>query len=261
MAIKKKKNRMLFSTPQLFHKMTNHLQNSSWMIDRLLPHHCPICFQQTWQKGLCADCWQHMAFIHPPYCDRCGKPLHAHGLVPVCGRCWQDKSPKGRTRSTIHYDDMARRLILPLKHGDRLDLVPLIARFMMPAFDELASDNHLIVPIPSHLWRRVKRRYNQSTELARHLCYLSRHEAHLTTTLLTRTRYTPSLARHNAVKRHKILKHAFAVSRTACPDLSHHPILLIDDVITTGATMEAAAHALRKAGARQIDKLSFARVL
>ena len=202
-----------------------------------------------------------MAFIYPPYCDACGKPLHTPSIVKICGNCVQDKSPKSRTRSTLHYDEAARQLILPFKHGDRLELAPLIANLMLPAFQELITDEHIIVPIPLHLWRRLKRRYNQSTEIARHLCYLTGRQSQLSTTLLQRAQHTASLARHNAKKRQLILKDAFIVKDTKGIDLSKRPILLIDDVITTGATMDTASHALRKKGVRQIDRLSFARIL
>lgn len=245
----------------LLQRIAHHLHAHSWLLDRLLPHHCPICSIEIWQKGLCAACWQKLAFIHPPFCDSCGKPLHIHGLVPICGRCLDETPQQGRIRSTIYYDDMARALLLPFKHGDRLDLAPLLARLMMPAFEELITDDHLIIPIPLHLWRRLKRRYNQSTEIARHLCHLTDRQAQLSTTLLRRAHHTPSLARHNARKRQIILKDAFSTHLPAHIELTSRPILLIDDVMTTGATMQAAAQALRKAGAKQIDTLSFARVL
>ena len=258
--IKNKKLKQLI--PQVgLRKLKRQLHIPSWLLDRVLPHHCPICFVEIGQNGLCADCWQRLAFITDPYCKKCGKPLHAHGLVQLCGACLQDKSHLCRTRSAIHYDDMARALILPFKHGDRLDLAPLIARFMRPAFEELVTDDHLILPIPLHLWRRIGRRYNQSAEIARHLTFLTNREAQLSTTLLRRAHYTPSLAKHNARKRQAILKDAFCVTLPAGIDLSKRPILLIDDVITTGATMHAASLALRKAGARHIDQLSFARIL
>ena len=258
--IKNKKLKQLM--PQIgFKKMTLPNHSASWLLDRLLPHHCPICFIEIWQNGLCSDCWQQLAFITEPYCDKCGKPLHTHGLVAICAPCLQDTSQLCRIRSAIHYDDMARALILPFKHGDRLDLAPLIARFMRPAFDALVTDDHLILPIPLHLWRRVKRRYNQSAEIARHLTSLSNTKAQLSTTILRRAHHTPSLAKHNARKRQLILKNAFSVTLPVGMDLSKRPILLIDDVITTGATMQAASLALRKSGARQIDQLSFARIL
>ena len=132
---------------------------------------------------------------------------------------------------------------------------------MRPAFDELVTDDHLILPIPLHLWRRAKRRYNQSAEIARHLTSLSNTKAQLSTSILRRAHHTPSLAKHNARKRQLILKNAFSVTLPVGMDLSKRPILLRDDVITTGATMQVASLALRKSGARQIDQLSFARIL
>ena len=260
MLIKKNKKLKRHLLSMRFMKITNHLY-SSWLLDRVLPHHCPICFVEIWQNGLCSDCWQQLAFITAPYCDRCGKPLHSHGLVTICASCLDHKSPLGCIRSVIHYDDMARALILPFKHGDRLDLAPLIARFMRPAFDELVTDDHLLLPIPLHLRRRLKRRYNQSAEIARHLVHLTDRKTQLSTTILRRAHHTPSLAKHNARKRQPILKNAFSVTLPSDMDLSKRPILLIDDVITTGATMQAATLALRKKGARQIDQLSFARIL
>ena len=244
----------------LLQRIAHHLHAHSWLLDRLLPHHCPICSIEIWQKGLCAACWQKLAFIHPPFCDSCGKPLHIYGLVPICGRCWMRR---------LNKDVSVQPSIMMIWHVRcycRLNMVsltfaPLLARLMMPTFEELITDDHLIIPIPLHLWRRLKRRYNQSTEIARHLCHLTDRQAQLSTTLLRRAHHTPSLARHNARKRQIILKDAFSTHLPAHIELTSRPILLIDDVMTTGATMQAAAQALRKAGAKQIDTLSFARVL
>lgn len=164
-------------------------------------------------------------------------------------------------RSILRYDDASKGLILPFKHAGRLELTPLMARMMQAQFATLIGDETLIMPIPLHFTRRAYRRYNQSAELARDLCVLESRRHQLDVTSLYRRKATRPLARHNKTRRQAILRHAFAVRQGATPLIKERPILLIDDVMTTGQTTFHAAKTLLQAGSGPVSCLTFARVL
>lgn len=164
-------------------------------------------------------------------------------------------------RAILRYDDASKGLILPFKHAGRLELTGLMAHMMQAQFAALVDDQTLIMPIPLHFTRRAYRRYNQSAELARALCTLESRRHQLDMTSLYRRKATRPLARHNKAKRQTILRHAFAVRDKAQPHIKDRPILLIDDVMTTGQTTFYAAKTLIKSGSGPVSCLTFARVL
>lgn len=238
------------------------LPNISGYLDRLLPHYCPICDDEIMHKGLCPICWSQLTFLSHTGCQLCGRPL-IQSLIPNprCGACHQKPSRLRYRRAVLQYDEMSRKLILPLKYGDRLYLAPIMAEMMRAQFDKLITDHHLIMPIPLHFTRRLSRSFNQSAELARWLCTLSGRRAQLDLTSLYRGKATRRLGRYNAAKRQRILRGAFAIRRGHEPMIKDKAVLLIDDVMTTGQTFEVAAKALLKSGVSDVDGLSFARVL
>ena len=164
-------------------------------------------------------------------------------------------------RAIVAYNDASKALILPFKPASRLDLTPLIAQMMLPQFERLVGDKTLVMPIPLHFTRRLYRRYNQSAEIARALCIRANKAAQLDVISLYRRKATSSLAHHNKSKRDNILRHAFAIRDPSGTKLEGRPILLIDDVMTTGRTAHHAAKCLLAHGAGPIDCLTFARVL
>ena len=236
------------------------------LLNRLVPHHCPICVTQVTDYGLCAACWSRLHFITDPICQICGRPLPESCPTPqLCGACLmasgrkRSAKPLGYQRAIVRYDDASKALVLPFKHASRPDLTALLAGMMQAQFHQLASDETIIMPVPLHITRRLYRRYNQSAELARHLCYKSGRLAQLDVTSLTRRKATRPLARFNKAKRQAILANAFALR--APVDFKGRPILLSDDVMTTGQTYQSIARLLAKSGARKIDCLTFARVV
>ena len=231
-------------------------------LNRLVPHHCPICDSQIMSAGLCGTCWSQLCFIQAPICTSCGRPLiSATSPQQHCGKCLTAPNPVTRMRSILRYDDASKGLILPFKHAGRLELTSLMARMMQAQFATLIDDETLIMPIPLHFTRRAYRRYNQSAELARELCTLESRPHQLDMTSLYRRKATRSLARHNKTKRQAILRHAFAIRDRAIPLIKDRPILLIDDVMTTGQTSFHAAKTLLKAGSGPVYCLTIARVL
>ena len=245
---------------------------ASRLLNRLLPHHCPICDEIRLSYGLCEACWTGLSLIADPVCDACGRPFAAHHLgLPhnrpdkthhrLCGACLKQPPACRRQRAILRYDETSKALILPFKHGSRLDYTPLFAQMMQPAFSQIITDCHLILPVPLHLTRRLYRRYNQSAELARQLCQLTKRQEQLDMSICYRRKKTKSLARHNYAQRQKILKRAFALSDHGRERIKGRPILVIDDVMTTGQTLHEIALCLKQGGASDVDSLTLARIL
>jgi ComF family protein len=225
----------------------------------LLPHQCVMCRQFADTTGLCASCWDGLTPIAAPMCARCGLPL-GHTLAdPLCASCWTDPPPLVAIRACFHYADSARELILHYKHGDRLQLTPLLARLGARLFVELATDTSLVIPVPLHRRRYFRRRYNQAAEWARCLCHQT-GIGHFAPEMLIRQRAAQSqggLSRH---QRQRNIAGALAVPPPAGSRLSGRPVLLIDDVMTTGATLTEAAQRLINAGSGPVSALVLARV-
>jgi ComF family protein len=156
------------------------------------------------------------------------------------------------------YDDFSRGLVLRFKHGDRLDPAPAFARWMTRAGSELLDGAHMIAPVPLHWTRLLSRRYNQSAILARQIA--RNGGPAFVPDLLLRTRRTPSQGAMNRKERAANVKGAFAVSSRHEISVKGQRIVLVDDVLTTGATAGHCARALKRAGAERVDVLTLARV-
>ena len=228
------------------------------LADTLLPRLCPDCSAPLAGSGLCGQCWSGLQAIEDPLCRCCGRGLPHQLPDNLCLACHLNPPPLGRIRAVYLYNEASRRLILAFKHGDRLDLGPVIAQLLAAAFGRLVEPGMLVLPIPLHRSRYFKRRYNQSAELARLLCVSpSGQGVRPAPGLLRRVRATRQMGGLGPTARARNVKNAFTLSR---PLLAGQPILLIDDVMTTGATLHEAARCLKKAGAGQVDALVFARV-
>ncbi|WP_254424232.1 ComF family protein [Thalassospira marina] len=184
-----------------------------------------------------------------------------YGRGALCGPCLRHIPPYDRARAALIYDDGSRDYVLRYKHGDRTDLTPLLARWMMQAGQDYWRDANLLVPVPLHRSRLLMRRYNQSGLLA---AALSRQTGiEFAPDLITRKRKTRSLAGLGRASRQREVQGAFAVSdrRAAKYRLDGAKVVLVDDVLTTGATAAACARALKRAGAMQVDLITIARVV
>jgi ComF family protein len=231
------------------------------LLDLLLPPRCLACGAVVAAEALlCAACWPRVAFLAPPFCACCGLPFaHEQGPGALCGGCAGRAPSFQRARAVFRYDEASRGLILAFKHGDRLDAVPAFARWLSAAGAELLAEAALLVPVPLHRRRLFQRRYNQAALLAQALGRSS--GLPVATRLLLRRRNTPSQGHLNPAQRRRNVAGAFAVAPGAEARLAGLRVLLVDDVLTTGATLEAAARALIAAGAAQVDCLTLARVV
>lgn len=231
-------------------------------LDLLYPPLCVGCRSQVAEPGsLCAACWQNIDFLDGPGCVCCGLPFDLDpGGETLCAACLADPPSFDRARAVMRYDDKSRGPILAFKHGDRLDLVPGFARWLRRAGRQLLDDTDVIVPVPLHARRLWSRRYNQAAELSRALGKMS--EKPVDATLLIRTRATPSQgAMPSATARRRNMRGAFQVPASRVEAVTNRSVLLIDDVLTTGATVDACARVLKRAGATKVHVLALARVV
>jgi ComF family protein len=247
-----------------FAHLTQHARTiGGAALDWVLPPRCAGCgIIVGGGAGFCADCWQQLHFIGEPACARCERPFgQAQGEGALCGACLADPPRWDRGRAALRYGPLPRALILRLKYGRRVTLARLAARLMAPKLPPATPDEPpwLLVPVPLHRWRLWQRGFNQSAEIARHLAAATGHV--LLPDALLRTRSTPSLRGLGRTARSKAVRGAFAIHPNRAAALRGAHIVLIDDVWTSGATADACARTLRKAGAARIELLVLARVL
>jgi ComF family protein len=230
------------------------------ILDLLFPPLCIACREPVGEAhGFCPACWSAITFLDGPVCACCGTPFPVDpGDSTLCAACLARPPAYDQARAILAYDESSRGPILALKHADRLDLVPGFARWLERSGASLLSGADIIVPVPLHRWRLWRRRYNQAAELARALA--RRSAKPFAPLVLTRVRPTPRQGMMvSARARRRNVLGAFRV-----PDsdmVAGRNILLIDDVLTTGATAEAAAKALKRAGAAKVSVLALARVV
>lgn len=231
------------------------------VLQLIFPPQCLLCgdlVQDT--GGLCGPCWRDTPFILGLSCDQCGIPMIGletpHAVT--CDDCRDRPRAWRHGRSVMQYEDGGRRLVLGLKHADRLDLAPALAGWMAPRAAGLLTEDTLIAPVPAH-WRRLfARRYNPAAVLANALARAV--ERPVCPDLLTRTRRTETQDAKGAEARYANVDGAFSVTPRHRAGLAGRDVLLVDDVMTSGATLDACAQTCLAVGARQVCVIALARV-
>jgi ComF family protein len=205
---------------------------------------------------VCGRCWSRIILITPPVCQTCGDPLPSWRTTNLdtqrCPRCRRRSGPVTCSRAIGAYDGTLRAIVHALKYDGRRSLARPLAVLLSDQGEAVLSGADVAVPVPLHRSRKRARGFNQAAEIARHLPIPAKD-------LLRRVRATPSQTGLPAAQRHANVRHAFAMGRRA--RLHNRVVVLIDDVSTTGATLEACARVLRDAGAREVRALTIARVV
>jgi len=235
-------------------------------LDLLYPPVCLACRRAIGEHGgLCPNCWSAMRFIERPYCERLGTPFETDLASGESGRiisaaALADPPVFTRARALARFEDgPARTLVHRLKYGDRGELAEPMGRWMARAGAELLGEADLLVPVPLHRLRLAHRRFNQSAALARTISAIS--GVPLKSDLLTRVKPTPPQVGLTRRLRAMNVQGAFQVAPERRIELADRRVVLVDDVMTSGATMNAAARILLRAGAKQVDALVFARTV
>jgi ComF family protein len=218
------------------------------------------CREPVEGEGVCSACWAKLSFIAPPFCPRLGIPfVYDPGPEMLSMEAIANPPAYARARAAVRYDDVARTLVHALKYQDRTDLAPAMGRWMARAGRELLDDADVLVPVPLHWRRGWSRRYNQSGALARSI--ERQTGVAVAPEALRRVRRTEQQIGLSRPQRASNVQGAFKVA----PDRQHviagRRVLLIDDVLTSGATVDACARALLRARAASVDVLVFARVV
>jgi len=243
------------------------------IIDFVLPPRCAVTGEIVDIPGtLSASSWSKIRFIDRPFCSCCGLPfdfttedMPGNENGTLCGGCLDAPPEFDRARSVFVYEGAGREMVLAFKHGDRLDLTPNFTGWLMRTGGALIGESDIVLPVPLHRQRLFQRRYNQSAVLARALALENKkaggRKMVFDPFILQRIRKTPPQKGLNKTERQKNMQSAFAVSPEKAAIIKNKNLLLIDDVYTSGATLNACTKALKKSGAGSVFVLTLARVL
>lgn len=231
-------------------------------VSLIYPSACVSCGAQVQDDfGLCGQCWSKTEFISGASCDSCGCSLPGHALDGernLCDGCLSDPPPWSRGRAALAYQGQGKRLVLALKHGDRTDLARPAAGWLQKAGQDLLRNDPLLVPVPLHWSRLLRRGYNQAALLAQALALRGNWDC--CPNALLRSKMTPSLDHKSRKDRQTLLSDAIRVNPRQAARLTGRKIILIDDVMTSGATLRACTAACQAAEARDVHVLVLARV-
>lgn len=230
-------------------------------LDMLLPPRCIACGAVVDAPGaLCPGCWRAVVFLQAPHCACCGLPFdYDVGPDARCGACLRAPPAFDRARAAIAYDDASRSLVLGFKHGDETHAARAFGGWLARAAGPLAVGADMIVPVPLYRWRLWRRRYNQAALLAHALG--RQVGVPVVPDLLIRHRATPSQGGLGRSGRQRNVRGAFAVRSAGAGRIRGARVILVDDVLTTGATVAECARVLRRQGAATVDVVTLARVL
>ena len=228
-------------------------------LDIALPRLCAVCREPVEGEGLCASCWSKRSFITRPYCERLGIPfVYDPGPGILSMEAIADPPAYNRARAAVRFDEISRVLVHALKYGDRLDLAPMMGRWISRAGGEVLAEADALVPVPLH-WRRLwTRRFNQSAMLAAAVSAAS--GVPMVTDALKRVKATVQQVGLSRSERAANVQGAFRVPEQGKAAVVGRRLIVLDDVLTSGVTVEGCARALLRAGASNVDVLVFARV-
>jgi ComF family protein len=228
-------------------------------LDIALPPLCAACRQTVRGRGLCSSCWSKLSFITRPYCERLGIPfVYDPGPGILSMEAIADPPAYQRARAAVRFDEISRALVHALKYGDRLDLAPMMGRWISHAGGELLAETDALVAVPLHWRRQWARRFNQSAMLA--AAVSAESGVPVAAGALKRVKATAQQVGLTRSERAANVQGAFRVPDEAKAYVAGRRLILVDDVLTSGATVDGCARALLRVGAANVDVLIFARV-
>lgn len=229
------------------------------VLDLALPPLCAVCREPVQGRGLCPACWSKLSFITRPYCERLGIPfVYDPGPGILSMQAIADPPAYRRARAAVRFDEISRALVHALKYADRLDLAPMMGRWIARAGRELLAEADALVPVPLH-WRRLwARRFNQSAMLAAAIS--NQTGLPIAAGALKRVKPTAQQVGLSRTERTANVQGAFRVPPDGRAVVTGRRLVLVDDVLTSGATVDGCVRALLRAGAANVDVLVFARV-
>lgn len=237
------------------------------LLDFLVPPCCINCREITvGDYQFCANCWKGLTYIINPFCKRCGHPLEVNlsadlSSIDSCDNCSRSYCYYDQTRSACIYNDLIKKLIIRFKHGDGTYLAPTFARWLKQCGEKLILESDYIIPVPLHWKRLLHRRYNQSALIGLELLKLLTHKPLYAPYMLRRKKSTLSQGHQSYSQRQDNMKDAFIVPDQYQHNLKGKTVTLIDDVVTTGATLQECSKALKKAGCEKVYILTVARAV
>lgn len=228
-------------------------------LDVALPPLCAACREPVETSGLCAVCWSKLSFITRPYCERLGIPFqYDPGPGVLSMEAIAAPPAYNRARAAVRFDEISRALVHALKYGDRLDLAPMMGRWISHAGGEVLAEADALVAVPLHWRRQWARRFNQSAMLAASISAQS--GVPVAAGALKRVKATAQQVGLTRAERASNIQGAFKVPDNGRAEVAGRRLVLVDDVLTSGATVDGCARALNRAGAASVDVLVFARV-
>ena len=226
-----------------------------------VPSYCAICENEVDRPGICYECWPKLNLITENACLHCGSRFEYRSPLVKCGECLRDPPDFDDAIATATYSGIMKDMVIALKHGDRLDIAPVLAKIMAPKMLPLLKEADFILPLPLHRRRFFRRRFNQSAELARHLMAFGKIPMDkLNTQILIRHKSTSPQGHKSKSQRISAMRGAFSVPDDQIEMIKDKHIVIIDDVLTTGASLSSAARALKKKGAKRVSACVAARV-
>lgn len=239
----------------------NIAQTTAPIVDLIYPPRCPLCGGSiAGQQGLCGACWSELRIPGEPSCAACQRPFGGGSVAEgaLCAPCLAEPPRHDGIAAGTLYNPASRKLVLAFKHGRRIAMAPMLARLIAARLPPMEGD-WLIIPVPLHRWRLWHRGYNQAALLAVQLARLT--QATLVVDGLVRTKATPSLGGLGKKARARTLAGAIAIPPGKAALVKGARIILVDDVLTSGATSDACVKTLKKAGAEKVVVACFARVM
>ncbi|MDR2158086.1 MAG: ComF family protein [Holosporaceae bacterium] len=233
------------------HKFLSFIENICFPIT------CCSCGAFVDSEGLCPECWKKIKWIDNPKCKICGTPFELD-IEAVCAECLRKRPHFDEAVSVMEYDDFSKGMILRFKHGDTTYISRQLATWIYRAAENVIKNADIIIPVPIHFFKRLKRKYNQSELLALELKKLSgiSYEPRI----LRKNKHTPQQEGLSRIMRLKNVNGSFGVNSQYSDLLRGRTVVLVDDVLTTGATVNECSKILKKHGAIKVTVLTVARV-